>query len=244
MPRPRMDPEVKARLVMSSTEDDHREGRPAGQAHVVEQVRRWIFAGQLRDGDVISQEDLADVLGVSRIPVRDGLIALASSGWVLMDPGVGARAVGLDRAAVHDSLELFGHIWTLLIRRAVERGGAWDHLRAAGDAVKVATNGDEMGEANAAFVRELRELARSPRLDAAFDNAARIVPGDFFIVVPNAIAVQRKHVPAMARGIARGDAEGACALAMSQHRSHARNIVALLTDHGVLARERRRGQIA
>ena len=240
MPRPRMDPEVKARLAVAAVAVDHDAASALGRAHVTEQIRRWIFEGLLRDGDVVSQEDVADVLGLSRIPVRDGLIALAAAGWVVIDPGVGARAVGLDRAAVHDSLELFGHIWTLLIRRAVERGGSVAELRAAGEAVKEAASAVAMRDANERFVRELRALAASPRLDAAFDNAARIVPGDFFTTVPNALEVQRRHVPEMARSIARGDAERACSLAMSQHRSHARNIVTLLSDRGVIARAHRR----
>ena len=113
-----MDPEVKARLLANGEITGSEAVRLVGQAFVIEQIRRWIFDGSLRDGDAISQEDLAEVLGISRIPVRDGLITLAGSGWVVMDPGLGARAVGLDEAAVYDSLELLGRIWTLFIRRA------------------------------------------------------------------------------------------------------------------------------
>lgn len=236
-----MEPAVKERLAGALAPRDPAVPA-AGQVQVAEQVRRWIFDGVLRDGDVISQEDLAEVLGLSRIPVRDGLIALAAAGWVVIDPGTGARAVGLDHAAVHDSFELFGHIWSLLIRRSVERGRPAVGLRAAGDAVRVAMHPAAMRDANDRFVRELRALAGSPRLDAAFDNAARIVPGDFFAVVPRALEVQRKHVPAMARAIARGDAERAAALAVSQHRSHARNIVRLLEARSVIEPARRSGR--
>lgn len=234
MPRLRMSPEVKARLVASAPSVAVEAERVLGQAYVVEQVRRWIFDGVLRDGDVISQDDLADVLRVSRIPVRDGLIALAGSGWVVMEAGVGARAAGLDRSSVRDSLDLLGHVWTLLIRRGVERGRDTTALLAAAAEVRVARDADAMTTANDRFVRELRALAGSVRLDAAFANAGRIVPGDFFWVVPDALAVQRRHVPAIARAIARGDHARASELAVAQHRAHARNIVRLLRDRGVL----------
>src|SRR5262245_27042168 len=122
MPRARMDPDVKARLVGANQPATTKPDRGTARDAVVDRVRGWIFEGHLRDGDATSQDDLADILGVSRIPVRDGLIALASAGWVEMDPGRGARAIGLDAAAVRDSFELFASIWSLLIRRAVERG--------------------------------------------------------------------------------------------------------------------------
>ncbi len=211
MPRLRMSPEVKARLVANGPAAAAEAERVVGQAYVVEQVRRWIFDGVLRDGDVISQDDLAEVLGVSRIPVRDGLIALASSGWVVMDPGVGARAVGLDRASVRDSLDLLGQVWALLIRRAVERSEDPTALLAAAAAVRTAGDASDMTTANDC-----------------------IVPGDFFWVVPDALAVQRRHVPAIARAIARGDHARAAELASALHRAHARNIVRLLTDRDVL----------
>jgi DNA-binding GntR family transcriptional regulator len=228
-----MSPDVKSRLLDDVRPAWAAEGRD-GRAVVVEMVRRWIFDGRLRDGDALSQEELADVLGLSRIPVRDGLIALSSAGWVVMEPGRGARAVGLDAAAVRDSFELFASVWRLLIRRAVERRGDTGAVVAAGDRVKVAESPVAMAAANEAFVDALRALAADPRLDAAFANAARIVPGDFFAEVPDAVAVQRRHIPRIARAVQRGDAERGAVLAAAQHRAHARNIVRLLERRGVL----------
>jgi len=234
MPRARMQPEVKARLVDGGRAASPAPRRGNGRTLVVEQVRQWIFDGQLRDGDAISQEDLAEILGVSRIPVRDGLIALESSGWVVIEPGVGARAVGLDATAVRDSFDLFGKIWALLIRRAVEQRADTGELLAAGARVKAAEAPGDMAEANDAFITVLRVLAAAPKLDAAFRNAARIVPGDFFEVVPDAVEVQRRHVPRIGVAVARGDVDKGAAIAIAQHRTHARSIVRLLDERGVL----------
>ena len=231
MPRARMDPDVKARLLAVTTvEADHRSGRHL----IVEQVRRWIFEGLLRDGDVISQEDLAEILGTSRIPVRDGLISLEHGGWVIIEPGIGARAVGLDAAAVRDTFDLLGHIWCLLIRRVVERDADTEEIHTASKQVARARTAIQMTNANQQFVTALRGAAHAPRLNAAFQNAGRIVPGDFFATVPHAMPVQRAHVPAMGAAIRAGDVDDACRLALSQHATHANNIVALLRRRGVL----------
>jgi DNA-binding GntR family transcriptional regulator len=239
MPRARMRADLKERLAATLPAApaglaDLTARSVSGSGRVAEQVRVWIFEGTVRDGDVISQEDLAELFGVSRVPVRDALISLAASGWVLLEPGIGARAIGLDAAAVRDSFELMGTIWSLLARRAVERGTPPGGLLAAAAGVKGATTPQEMTAANTAFLDELRALADAPRLDAAFRGSARIVPGDFFAVVPHAVEVQRQHVPKIAAAIRAGDVERAGTLAIELLRRHARSIADLLATRGAL----------
>ena len=60
---PDMDP--KGRLVRQNASE-------AVAAH----VRRLVFDGKLRQGDKVPQQEIADALGVSRIPVREALVAL------------------------------------------------------------------------------------------------------------------------------------------------------------------------
>ena len=216
MPRARMDPDVKARLLAVTTvEADRRSGRHL----VVERVRRWIFEGHLRDGDVISQEDLAEILGTSRIPIRDGLISLEHGGWVIIEPGIGARAVDLDAAAVRDSFDLLGHIWCLLIRRVVERKAETKAILTAAERVARTRTAIQMTAANQQFVTALRSAAHAPRLDAAFQNAGRIVPGDFFATVPHAMSV---HAWTSPRWVLRS-AAGRRRRRMSPRRVPARN---------------------
>jgi DNA-binding GntR family transcriptional regulator len=230
-----MSPEVKARLAGGLDHKNELVIRGDGRNRVVEQIRRWIFDGSLRDGDVISQADVAELLGLSRIPVRDGLIALASSGWVIIDPGVGARAVGLDAASVRDNFELFGSIWSLLVRRAVERGDSTLDLDLASKLVTEARSPEEMVFANLRFVHSLRLLASAPRLDAAFRNASRIVPGDFFAVVPNAVETQQTYVPKISSAVIRGNVERGSKMAVALHQVHAQSVGQLLAQRGLLS---------
>jgi DNA-binding GntR family transcriptional regulator len=237
MPRARMQPAVKTRLLESVSADESDVHDLTGGDLVVEKVRQWVFEGILRDGDTLSQDDLADVLGLSRIPVRDGLIALEAAGWVRMVPGVGATAVGLDGAAIGDCFELFVTLWRLMIQRAVQGGGEFQSLLGAIRSVQQAQTPEEMAAANEEFVAALCEVAGAPRLEAAFHNAGRIVPRDFFSVVPEAVEVQRRSVPAIGRAVVRGDAKRATTLAVAQHRAHAKNLIRLLSERNVLRDE-------
>ena len=62
---------------------------------LVEKLRRAIMAGQYRPGAVLSQTDLANAYGVSRIPVRDALQSLATEKLVDIVAGKGARIPAL-----------------------------------------------------------------------------------------------------------------------------------------------------
>src|SRR5205807_1670763 len=59
-------------------------------------IRTLIFEGQLRPGQRVPQEDVAEALSLSRIPVREGLIALEREGWVSIELNRGAFVNTLD----------------------------------------------------------------------------------------------------------------------------------------------------
>src|SRR3954451_3726879 len=96
--------------------------RPSSGDLVAIHVRSLIFNGELRQGDRVPQDDIAEELGVSRIPVREAIIALDREGWVTIEPHRGAFVHGLDAAAVNDHYELIGLMWGLAARRVIERG--------------------------------------------------------------------------------------------------------------------------
>ena len=59
-------------------------------------VRRSIIGGLLPPGEAFSIVDLSNELGVSHIPVREALRRLETEGLVILRPGRGAIARGLD----------------------------------------------------------------------------------------------------------------------------------------------------
>ena len=167
-------------------------------------IRAAIFNGELRQGDRLRQDAIAKQLGVSRIPVREAVIALDREGWVTVTPHRGAVVHGLDEAALRDHYELQGLVYGLAARRATERATdeQLTELRAAQLQLGAATTADELHDANDAFLRMLLALARSPRLGAVMRNMATVVPGNFFAFIDGSGVVQQrgtKHIVAAMR---------------------------------------------
>ena len=176
---------------------------------VADHIRRLIFEGQLRQGDHLRQDEIAAELGVSRIPVREAVIALDREGWLMIEPHRGAFVHGLDEDAVRDHYEVFGLIYGLTARRATERGSA-ERIAELGQAqrlVKSADGVEAFFRANNDFLRQLFAMANSQRLASLSRLLRNIVPGNFFEAVPGAMANQKRGVTAIAKAVRSGDGE-------------------------------------
>src|SRR6266550_2157189 len=90
-------------------------------------IRRMIFDGELHPGERVPQDDVAAMLGISRIPVREALIALEREGWVTIEMHRGAFVNALDARSVRDHYELFALVPDAM---AVWRRGFTAMLRA------------------------------------------------------------------------------------------------------------------
>ncbi|MEU1997345.1 GntR family transcriptional regulator [Nocardia gamkensis] len=87
----------------------------------VQEIRRRIFAGELRPGDKIDQDEIADSLGISKLPVREALIALELESIVDMPPRRGAFVAPMTRDDVRDHYWLLGVVSGLAAARAAPR---------------------------------------------------------------------------------------------------------------------------
>ena len=123
-------------------------------------IRSLIFNGELRQGDRLRQDEIAQRLGVSRIPVREAIIALDREGWVAITPHRGAFVHGLDEDALHDHYEVQGLVYGLAARRATERATdeGLERLHDAQRQLADAVTPDELHEANDVFLRTLLAL--------------------------------------------------------------------------------------
>lgn len=181
-----------------------------------EQVRlyvlRLVFDGRLRQGQRVPQDAIAKTLGVSRIPVREALIALEREGWVTIIPHRGVFVNSLDESAIHDHYELYGLFYGFAVRRATERQGAPLAKRLAPIQKRISgadDNATEMYDATLAFHRAVVGAANSPRLGSILRQMTGIVPGNFFELVPGAGKVEKQGTAAIVRAVRREDAEGA-----------------------------------
>src|SRR3569832_1703148 len=90
-------------------------------ADAAEILRQRILTGDLRSGQPIRQEQIAQELGVSRIPLREALKPLEAEGFVTIEPHKGAVVSTLSLADVAEQVEPRVHLETWLLRDAIPR---------------------------------------------------------------------------------------------------------------------------
>jgi len=213
--------------------------RPSSGDLVAIHVRSLIFNGELRQGDRVHQDEIAKSLGVSRIPVREAIIALDREGWLTITPHRGAFVHGLDEDALRDHYELLGLVYGLAARRAVDRATpeARAQLRRAQEALAAATTPAEVHHTNDVFLRTLLAIARSPRLGRVMRNMSTVVPGNFFELVPGSIAVQQRGAKAIVDAIDAADADGGAAACVNLLTEQGDLVIKLLASRGMFAAE-------
>jgi len=88
-------------------------------AALVETLRAQIVSGELKPGEPLRQELLADRFATSRMPVREALRVLESEGLVVLVPHKGAAVAPLDPAELEEVYEMRVAAETLALRRAI-----------------------------------------------------------------------------------------------------------------------------
>jgi DNA-binding GntR family transcriptional regulator len=143
---------------------------PSRTVAVLEAIKHAILAGELKPGRPLVETDLANVLGVSKTPVREALKTLAGAGLVTMSPYRGAvvRVVN-DEAArhVYDARVL---VEPEALRRAVMAGHDWQPAHAALARAHQARDQAERSLANRDFHQELYRGCGNPLLVSMLDD--------------------------------------------------------------------------
>src|SRR5205807_8640573 len=143
-------------------------------------IRRLIFDGDLRPRDRVPQDDVASALGISRIPVREALIALEREGWVTIEMHRGAFVNEFDEHAVRDHYTLFGLVYGFAAQRALDRDGNGELaavLDGIVDRVKGSDDPSAIGSATLAFHDAIIDAARSPRIRTILGAMSGLIPG-------------------------------------------------------------------
>jgi DNA-binding GntR family transcriptional regulator len=199
-------------------------------------IRTLIFSGHLQHGDRINQDELAEALHVSRIPVREAIIALDREGWLTSQPHRGAFVNGFHSAGIEDHYELLGMLFGLAAKRATEHATPEDveQLIAQQHALRAADDPDYFRQESDKLIRQMFTIADSPRLSAVSRVMTGIVPGNFFAVVPGTISDQKRTTARIVKAIAAHDADRAADEWMKLMRRHGLHVVALLRERNLL----------
>jgi DNA-binding GntR family transcriptional regulator len=143
---------------------------------VADSIRAAILSGRLKPGESLVERRLAEQLGVSKTPVREALIGLASVGLVVVNPnrGVSVRRLGAgDLRQVHEVRVLLEPWAVSRTARAGDPALAVRAARAALDDAKGLLDGADRAElslANRRFHRALYSTCGNDLVTARLDD--------------------------------------------------------------------------
>ena len=138
---------------------------------VAEALRVQIATALLAPGTHLNQSEIAESHGVSRIPVRDALQALAAEGLVVLKPS-GATVSAMSPADLDELYELRGLVEPRTTAMGVHALGRADLrvMRQCHEAMLAAADRITWLEANARFHRTVYERSGRPRWIALVES--------------------------------------------------------------------------
>jgi DNA-binding GntR family transcriptional regulator len=123
---------------------------------VAAELREAILSGRMRPGDRLVEEHLAQMLGVSRNPVREALHVLAADGFVELIPRKGAVVASVSDDEAEDLFDVRSALEELAAglaarRRSPELLAELEQVLDHGDEVMAAGEIDKVPELNSRF---------------------------------------------------------------------------------------------
>jgi len=95
-------------------------GHKQTKDRIADMLRKEILSGRIESGSELAQEQLAEVLEVSRMPVREALQILEMEGLLLRLPNRHMRVVGLDEQALYQTMRVVAAVETELALLFIE----------------------------------------------------------------------------------------------------------------------------
>lgn len=148
-------------------------GRGMKRERVASGLRKAILSGKLRAGQRIQQEELAAQYNVSRMPVREALMALHAEGIITFHPHKGAVVTTLSAEDVQEVLEARSVLEGMVARYAVDNITSEDleKLRELVEQISpVLDNPSEYFRLNLEFHNRIKKISRKKRLVEITNN--------------------------------------------------------------------------
>ena len=209
--------------------------RPISSSRRALQVlRAKIFSGELAAGSDHLESELADVLGMSRTPVREALLTLESQGLLELRARKGVRILPLspeDMAEIYDVLtELESHAAERAAAAAFSEADlqALDRAINDMDAALARVDLDAWAEADDRFHRELVRLGGNRRIEsivAMMSDQVRRARTTTLFMRPLPTQSNADH-----RAVWQAIRDGDTATARDRHRRHRQQAKAILVD--------------
>lgn len=210
----------------------------AASARIAAELRSRIIQGVLVPGTRIRQEEIAEEFGVSRLPIRETLRILESSGLVTLVASTGAWVSALDLDECREIYLMRERLEPLLLRMAMPSHTAESFIEfeASAQRVEAATSAGEFLECDHDFHRALMAGPTTIRLHDTVDHLWNLT--HYYrrqLLAPNAVTRRSRREGIFAehrmilRAVIDGDVESAEAM-LALHIRHTRKLVELYPE--------------
>lgn len=203
-------------------------------AKAQETLREMIFAGDLMPGSTYLEAELAQLLGMSRTPVREAALRLESQGLLEVRPRHGVRITPISPEDMEEIYEILTELEGLCAEKAADANHPPEEVEALEVAMRqmddalAAEDRLAWAAADEAFHRALIRLGHNQRAEMIFDmfnDQVRRARAVTLWLRPLPVKSNEAH-RAVCDAILRCDPDAAGRL----HREHRRQARELLTD--------------
>jgi DNA-binding GntR family transcriptional regulator len=150
---------------------------------VVSHVVNLVLTGKLRSGDRVDRNEIANDLGLSRVPIQEAVVQLEHDGILSTQYHRGAYVERFDESVVREHHELYGLLSGIASARAAVDGRprTLDQLAVLIEAMRASKESRAFQEAAFQFRRVINDEHAGPRLQAAIRASQTFIPRGFWL---------------------------------------------------------------
>ena len=203
---------------------------------VVSHVVNLVLTGKLRSGDRIDRNEIAQELGLSRVPIQEAVVQLEHDGILSTRYHRGAFVERFDEAVVREHHELYGLLSGLASARAATDPAAkiLGQLDALIDIMRSSKESRAFQETAWQFRRTINDEYAGPRLQAAIRASQTFIPREFWVAYLNNHDEMLPFYEAETTAIHHHDPETARTACVERSEVMARIMLTELVRRGVL----------
>ncbi len=204
---------------------------------VVSHIVNLVLTGRLRTGDRVDRNEIAEDLGVSRVPIQEAVVQLEHDGLLCTRYHRGTFVERFDEAAVFEQHELYGMLNGIASARAAANPtpAVLSQLDALLQSMQKAKEWRGFQDAAWKYRRTIADQYAGPRLHAAIRAAQTFLPRAFCSTYKD---IHRDVLPFYEdqnAAIHRGDPDGARAACLGRSQLMAQAMLAELVRRRVFA---------
>ncbi|HEX9499055.1 MAG TPA: GntR family transcriptional regulator [Mycobacterium sp.] len=150
---------------------------------VVSHVVNLVLTGKLRSGDRVDRNEIANDLGLSRVPIQEAVVQLEHDGILSTQYHRGAYVERFDESVVREHHELYGLLSGIASARAAVDGlpRILDALDALLEVMRGSKESRAFQETASQFRRVINDEYAGPRLHAAIRSSQTFMPRAFWM---------------------------------------------------------------